>query len=190
MAQYTASSGDYCRPYRSPWGAFPIREFTVQSTNPQIELGTMVSLSTSANVGGVGQYAAVPQTATGGLGVNNILGIAAGKVPAFISSAVGPQTVSVWEANPLVEFKAVTFGGAMTSSCIGLRKALTYNSALGIHRVDLGASTATDYRVVITQNLGAEGDSGGYVAFRFIGHLSGQIGSTIESSSPLLAFYS
>ena len=190
MAQYTPSSGDYVRPYRSPWGAFPTRQFPVQSTNAQIELGTMLTLSTAAAVGGVAQFAGLPSTGAGGLATFNLLGITAEKVAAATSSAVGPQTVACWEPNPLVEFKATTIGGAQASSVIGLRKALQYDSTLKIHRIDLTASTATDWRVVITQNLGAEGDSGGYMAFRFSGHLAGQINSTIESSSPLLAFYS
>jgi hypothetical protein len=38
--------------------------------------------------------------------------------------------------------------------------------------------------------LGNEGDSGGYMAFRFINRLGDQVNSTLLSSSPLLAFYS
>ena len=190
MAQYTPSSGDFCRPYRSPWGAFPTRSFTVASTNAKILIGTMVTLSTGAAVGGVAQLAVVPSTGAGGLNATSIVGITAETAAAFTSSATLPTAISVWEANPQVEFKATTIGGAQASSVIGLRKALQWDSTLTIHRIDLTASTATDWRVVVTQNLGAEGDSGGYMAFRFLGHLAGQIGSTIESSLALLAFYS
>jgi len=190
LAQYTPSSGDYVRPHRSPWGAFPVRQFKTISTNAAMEIGTLVTISTGAAVGGVSQLGILPSTGAGGLGAINIVGFTAEKSSAYTSSAVEGQLVSVWEANPLVEYKATTVGGAQASSVVGLRKALQYDSTLKIHRIDLTASTATDWRVVITQNLGAEGDSGGYMAFRFIGHLSGQIGSTIESSSPLLAFYS
>ena len=190
MAQYVPSSGDYVRPVRSPWGSFPTRQFKNISTNAAIEIGTLVTISTGAAVGGVAQLGVVPSTAAGGLNAFNIVGFTAEKSSAYASSAVEGQLVSVWEANPLVEFKATTIGAAQASSCIGLRKALQYDSTLKIHRIDLTASTATDWRVVLTQNLGAEGDSGGYMAFRFIGHLAGQINSTIESSSPLLAFYS
>jgi hypothetical protein len=190
MAQYTPSSGDTVRPHRSPWGAFPTREFPVASTNAQIEAGTLVTLSTAAAVGGVAQFAVIPSTGAGALATFSAVGFTAGKVTAAVSSAVGPQTVSVWEANPMVEFKATTIGAAQVSSVIGLRKALQYDSTLKIHRIDLTASTATDWRVLITQNLGNEGDSGGYMAFRFINRLGDQINSTLLSSSPLLAFYS
>lgn len=190
MAQYTPSSGDYCRPHRSPWGAFPTRSFTVASTNAAIQIGTLVTFSTGAAVGTVAQSAVLPSTGAGGLAAFNIVGITAEKAVAYTSSATLPTVISVWEANPMVEFKATTIGGAQASSVVGLRKSLQYDSTLNIHRIDLTASTATDWRVVVTQNLGAEGDSGGYMAFRFINRLGDQINSTILSSSPLLAFYS
>ena len=63
----------------------------------------------------------------------------------------------------------------------------------------MSASTAADWRVVVTKVLGpmgaggvvTEGDSGGYVAFRFFPHLEGNIGSSaaLTSTSPLLAFF-
>jgi len=190
LSQYTPSSGDYVRPHRSPWGNFPTRGFLNASTNAAIEIGTLVTISTGAAVGGVAQLAVVPSTGAGGLGAINIVGFTAEKSSAAASSAVTGQPVQVWEANPMVEFKAITKGGAQASSVVGLRKALAWDSTLKVAYIDLTASTATDWRVVVTQNLGAEGDSGGYMAFRFIGHLAGQILSTIESSSPLLAFYS
>lgn len=191
MAQYTPSSGDIMRPLRSPWGAFPVRQFPVASTNAQIEMGTVLTLSTAASVGGVAQFAGIPATAAGGLVLFGTLGVTAEKVPAATSSAVGPQTVAVWEANPMVEFKATTIGAAQVSSCIGLRKALQWDSTLKIHRIDLTASTTTDWRVVITQNLGNEGDSGGYMAFRFLSKLTENIASSaaVTSTSPVLAFY-
>jgi hypothetical protein len=103
------------------------------------------------------------------------------------SSAVTHNTpVSIWEANPMVEFKAVTKGGTLVSSNVGSARTLAWDSSLSIHYVDLGASTAADNRVLITELLDAEGDSGGFVAFRF---MAGPRGSTSNSSSPWLAFY-
>jgi hypothetical protein len=191
MAQYTPSSGDTVRPHRSPWGAFPTREFRSRPRTPQIEAGILVTLSTAAAVGGVAQFAVIPSTGAGALATFSARRLHGGQNGhGGVSSAVGPQVVSVWEANPMVEFKATTIGAAQVSSVIGLRKALLYDSTLKIHRIDLTASTATDWRVLVTQNLGAEGDSGGYMAFRFINRLGDQINSTLLSSSPLLAFYS
>jgi hypothetical protein len=42
--------------------------------------------------------------------------------------------------------------------------------------------------VVVTQLVDAQGDSGGFVAFRFISDLRSQ-GSTVNSSTPFMAFY-
>ena len=193
MAQYTPSSGDTIRPHRSPWGAYPVRSFNHISTAAAVVKGTLVTLNTA---GSTAVDCIIPSTGAGGLAAFSIAGIAAEDSSAATSSAVAGATVSVWEANPMVEFKAVTKGGAMASSNIGLRKSLNYDSTLKITYVDLGASTATDNRVVVTQNLHALtnnslGDSGCYVAFRFLTSLGEQIGSTtIQSSSPLLAFYS
>jgi hypothetical protein len=141
--------------------------------------------------GGVGQLAVIPSTGAGGLATSALVGVTAEKAIAFTSSAVLGQTIAVWEANPMVEFKATTVGAAQASSCLGLRRSLQYDSTLKIHRIDLTASTATDWRVVITQNLGAEGDSGGYMAFRFLSKLTENIGSSaaITSTTPILAFY-
>lgn len=192
MAQYTPSSGDYCRPLKSPWGAFPVITFPAISTAAAIEIGTMVTYSTGTAIGGVAQQAVLPSTGAGGLASFGIVGITAEKSSAFTSSAVAPNPISIWEANPMVEFKAVSKGAAQGSSSVGLRRALAYDSTLKITYVDLTASTATDWRVIVTKNLGAEGDSGGYVAFRFLTHGAEQQGSTVgqASSQALLAFYS
>ena len=46
--------------------------------------------------------------------------------------------------------------------------------------VDLTGSTAADHRIVITQLIDNPGDSGGYVAFRFVPNRADQ-GSTVLS---------
>lgn len=96
------------------------------------------------------------------------------------------KSIPIWEANPMVEFKAVTKAATLISSHVGSARTLAWDSTLNIHYVDLGASTAADNRVIVTQLLDAEGDSGGYVAFRFMAQPRG---STSNSSSPWLAFY-
>ena len=84
--------------------------------------------------------------------------------------------------------KAVTKGANLSNSNVGLTKTLHRDSTLDITYVDLGASTVTDHRVVITGLIDAQGDSGGYVTFRVISDLRNQ-GSTVNSSTPYLAFY-
>jgi hypothetical protein len=88
----------------------------------------------------------------------------------------------------MAEFKAVTKGAVLASSQVGLTKTLHWDSSLNIAYVDLTASTATDHRVVVTKLIDNAGDSGGYVGFRFISNYVNQ-GSTVNSSTPYLAFY-
>lgn len=188
MTDFTLSSGSICRPYRSPWGAFPTRTFTVSTgvSSAAIPIGRQVTLDytladPTTNAGYV-------KGSTGAhLATFYLVGIAA-EAASGSTAVAGVTAISVWEANPLVEFKAATREGTLQSSQVGLTKSLYWDSTLAIACVDLGASTAADNRVVITQLLDAVGDSGGYVAFRFIGN-SRQQGSTLVSSSPYLAFY-
>ena len=187
MADLTLSSGSIARPYRSPWGAFPTRTFPTASTlAAAIKLGQPVSLllpaDTSTNAGAV-LGATLPLSF-------NMVGIAAGSCSSGVSSAVAGPSISVWEANPAVEFKAVTKGGTIGSSLIGKRRSLLFDSTLNIAWIDVTASTATDWRVLVTGLVDGEGDSGGYVSFRFLTATGPQVNSTILSSTPLLAFYS
>lgn len=185
MADFTLSSGNNCVPFRSPWGGFPIREFGVSTgvSSAAIALGRPVTLD-YAEAGNTSNAAFVK--ASTGDNTFYLVGIAAGAQSG--STAVAGTPISVWEAHPDVEFKAVTKAGTLQSSQVGLTKTLHWDSTLGIAYVDLSASTAADHRVVVTQLLNNQGDSGGYVAFRFIRDSRYQ-GSTINSSTPYLAFY-
>lgn len=185
MTDFVLSSGNICRPYRSPWGAFPTKTYGVSTgvSSAAIVLGRAVTLD----------YTEAGNTSNAGLIKGStadntfyLVGIAA--EAASGSSAVAGTQISVWEANPMVEFQAATKNGTLQSSQVGLTKTLHRDSTLDITYVDLGASTASDNRVVITQLLGQQNDSGAYVAFRFIANRREQ-GSTINSSTPFLAFY-
>lgn len=186
MTDFTLSSGSICRPYRSPWGAFPTRTFGVSTgvSSAAIPLGRVLTLDyTEAGNSSVNMYV------KGSTGDNHFycVGISAEVVP---STALISQPIAVWEANPLVEFRAVTKGGTLQSSHVGLTKTLHRDSTLDIAYVDLSASTASDNRVLITGLLPnyAQGDSGGEVSFRFLTNSYRQ-GSTVLSSTPYLAFY-
>lgn len=185
MADFTLSSGSICRPYRSPWGAFPVRSFGVSTgtSSNGVIIGRRVTLDfTEAGNSSVAQYIK-GSTAPDHL---YLTGVCA-ESQNFSTSAISTPA-SVWECNPLVEFKAVTKGGTLQSSQVGLTKKLMFDSTLNIEYVDLTASTAADHRVVITQLIDNQGDSGGYVAFRFLPNRADQ-GSTVLSSTPFLAFY-
>lgn len=186
MTDFTLSSGSICRPHRSPWGAFPTRSFKVSSgvSSAAIQLGRPVTLDYT-EAGNTSNAAYVKASTADN--TFYLAGIAA--EGASGSTAVNAVTaISVWEACPLVEFKAVTKAGTLQSSQVGLTKTLHFDSTLNIAYVDLSASTAADHRVVVTDLLDQQGDSGGYVAFRFLTNSNRQ-GSTIVSSTPYLAFY-
>lgn len=185
MADLTLSSGNICQPYRSPWGAFPTREFGVSTGVSSAAIVSGQPVTTDYTLGNNTTNAAYVKASTAD-NTFYLAGIAAGNMSG--SSAVAGSKLSVWECNPLLEFKAVTKGGLLASSHVGLTKTLHWDSTLAIAYVDLGASTAADHRVVVTQMVGDIGDSGGYAAFRFLSNFNRQ-GSTVTSSSPLLAFY-
>ena len=180
MAQYTPSSGNYCRPVRSPWGNFPVRGFQPISTSLQLSPGQLLTLGTAGSTDTHRVIADVTGSKAGQAAVR-IVGICAEVYAATPnSSATTPNTVSVWEANPNVEFMAVTTGAALASSQVGKRCPLTWDSTLRIEIIDLAISTATDARVVITGILpgltgNVDGDSGGYASFRFINRLGDQV---------------
>lgn len=192
MAQVTLSSGTQCRPYRTPWGAFHTNHYTPISTSPAIIAGQPVTLDYTANSTNAGQI-----KGSSAAGFLLLVGIA-GANSAAGSSATASNPIPVWEANPSQEFVAYSIGGVVVSSLVGLRKKLHWDSTLGISVVDVGASTAADWRVIITGVpgvngktglVGEHGDSGAQVTFRFISALAENTNSTVPSSTPLLAFF-
>ena len=186
MADFTLSSGNVTKPYRSPWGNFPVRGYKVSTgvSSATINEGRVVTLDYAE--AGNSSVASYVKASTGDNFFYGV-GIAAGTISGS-SAVVGVTDISVWELNPMVEFKSVTKGGTLQSSQVGLTKTLHWDSTLGIHYVDLTASTAADHRVVITQLLSDQGDSGAYVAWRVISDARYQ-GSTVNSSTPYLAFF-
>ena len=191
MAQVALSSGSICRPYRSPWGAFPIKHMIPVSSNAAIHTGRMMGLLTGAS-SAAGQVIPTSNAAF------SIVGIAASSLAAG-STTTRNSAIPIYEANPNVEFVANTIGGVVASSLVGLRRALHWDSTLNISVVDVATSTGADARVVVTGIPGENGvtglqgelgDSGAQVTFKFITNLAGVNGSTVVSSTPLLAFYS
>jgi hypothetical protein len=181
MADFTLSSGSICRPYRSPWGAFPIRQALISSgvSSLAINLGQVVMSDTRTSTCEHRVKASV-------LNSDILLwGVAAETVSG--ATATMDTKIPVWEANPMVEFKAVTKGGTLVSSLVGSARSIVWDSTLKIVWVDLGASSAADNRVLVTELIDAVGDSGGYVAFRF---MQTERSSTNNSSTPFLALYS
>jgi len=185
VTDFSLSSGSICRPFRTPWGAFNTRSYGVSTgvSSAAIPAGRVVTLDyTEAGNTSNAQYV---KGSTSNDNHFYCVGVAAEAAPS--TAGIGQQ-IAVWEANPQAEFKAVTKFGTLQSSHVGLTKTLHRDSSLDIAYVDLSASTAADHRVIITQLIDAQGDSGGYVAFRFLANSYSQ-GSTRISSTPYLAFF-
>jgi hypothetical protein len=187
MTDFTLSSGSILRPYKAPWGAWPTKGFALSSgiSSNAIILGRIVGLdvNTDSNAGQI-----LPSSQTAGVVMSTaIVGVAA-ESPSLGGSSTNTRgtVISVWEANPLVEFRAQTQGANLASSAVGKTKAIVWDSTLGIHKVDLSNSTAVNVRCVVTGLIDAEGDSGGAVSFRFIQTCPSD-GSTAINNN--LAFY-
>jgi len=186
MADITLTSGMVMRPYRSPWGAFPTKGFALSSgiSSNAILLGRIVGLdvNTDSNASQI-----LPSSNTNGDVVSTaIVGVAAESPSggAVGSTNTRGTVISVWEANPSVEFRAQTFNANLASSQVGKLKEIKWDSTLNIHLIDLAASTATAVRAIVTGLIDNEGDSGGAVSFRFVT----QDGST-NPNAYTLAFY-
>jgi hypothetical protein len=150
-----------------------------------ILLGRVVALdvNTDSNAGQI-----LPSSQTAGVVMSTaIVGIAAEAAQGPGSTNTRGTVISVWEANPLIEFRANTQGANLGSSQVGKMKALVWDSTLTIHKVDLSNSTLINVRVVVTQLIDNEGDSGGAVAFRFLAQTPPAGDSTV--SRGVLAFY-
>jgi hypothetical protein len=187
MTDFVLSSGNVCLPHRAPWGAFTTKTYQVSTgvSSAAIVRGRMVTLdyTEAGNSTAAGQVKA----STGDNFFYGV-GIAGETVPAGTISSAVVTNISVYEANPMVEFRAVTKGANLSNSVVGRTATLHYDSTLAIQYVDLTGSTASDHRVVITGLIDSQGDSGGYVTFRFNSDRREQ-GSTINSSTPFLAFF-
>jgi hypothetical protein len=190
MAEFTLSSASIARPHVSPWGSFPIRTLPAStgfSSAGSIVPGQLVALdnrtagSTSSHkVYGI-TFSSYAQISTQGA----VVGIAASSAS---NNAAHLSPITIYDANPMVEFRAYTKGGALASSHVGSARTIAWDSTLSIAYVDVGASTAGDNRVLVTGLHNCElGDTGGQVTFKF---LSSDFNSTNNSSAHWLAFYS
>lgn len=159
MADWAISSGDYIKPYRSPWGQ-PAMRFGPESTSQTFFYGDVVeldhSVSTSAN--------RIRQASTSGSTITStaIVGVAA--APA---SSVVDQKVPYYEASPFNEFIGRTRGGTLALANVGLSYGLFRDSSKNVTLVDLGNTQSTSQRVIVTELVDAVGDSGGLVVFKF-----------------------
>lgn len=181
MADFALNSGDFVRPHKSPWGAFPIRSMKLSTgiSSATVRVGQLVVL----DVGSTSYTDCIIPCAQSSGSLNptaaTVVGFAAEN-----STAMGAQTaqgtyIPVWDANPNVEFRARTRFGLLNSTIVGTTKELHRESTLNIDVVSLRASSLAtpQNHVIVTGLIDASGDSGGAVTFKFI------------QSSGALAFY-
>lgn len=187
MADITPTVGDFVRPWRTPWGSFPIRTMQLSTgiSSNAINVGMVVGLDVNTATNG---NLIVPSSLTSNTVVStSIVGIAAEN-----STAIGNQNaqftkVPVWDANPHVEFRARTRNGLLQSTLVGSNNhSILWDSTNKIHLINVGASSATTpVNVVITELIDSVGDSGGAVAFKFIARDA----TSSLSTANILAFY-
>ena len=159
MADFTISSGDYLRPYRSPWGQFPMA-YAGESTGATFLYGDVLELSTVVST----NYHRVVRASTSGSTCisTSIVGVAA--APA---SSVQDTQIPYYEANRNVEIYGRTRGGLLASTNVNASYGLFRDSTKNVWLVDLGNVVDTSVRVLVTRLVDAVGDSGGAVLFKF-----------------------
>jgi len=177
MADWTASSNSFVRPYRSPKGAPAIRYFeaSTAATASLIKTGFLVQFDTA--VASASHRIVKAQTTGGGggnlLGINGdkLLGVAIESDASDGSTGSGPSKklgVALFDGE--TEFMAYVRGtGPVTSTMIGQNRSIIYDSTNKIFQVDSTNSTAALQTAIITDVPDAYiGDTGAPVAFKIV----------------------
>lgn len=167
MADYTISSGDYIKPYRSPWGQCEIRS-APESTAQTFVYGDVLELDKGTSTGAN----RVKRASTTGSTCNStaIVGVAAQGASSNVA-----QTVSYFAASANNEFIGRTRGGTLALANVGTGYGLFRDSSKNVWLVDLGNAQSTSVRVIVTELVDQVGDSGGQVVFKFGSHDSTNI---------------
>ena len=105
MAEITLSSGSLCRPFKSPWGAFPTKAMTISTgvSSNAILAGRVVTLDWTGSTTAGRVVASTADNFFYGVGIS------AQTVSGSTAAAAGGP-ILIYEANPLVEFRAFTKG--------------------------------------------------------------------------------
>ena len=175
MAENTLSAASKARFYRSSKGGQSIRHFqeSTSLSTALIKVGDVVQFDVNVSTANSrivksSTMANVPNVIS-----TAFLGLAAEDSTAFNNS--GPTASAPGRKIPVIladkdtEFLFYTksAGTVVTSTLVGSRRAIAYDSTLSIFYCDLGNSTAGDASVVITAAL-EEGTTNGAVAAKFL----------------------
>lgn len=174
MAEVTLSASDKARFYRSRKGGQTIWHFTESTclSSAKIMVGDVVQFDVNVSTANSrivksSTMANVPNVIS-----TAFLGIAIEDSTAFGNAgptATAPgRSIPVLLADSQTEFRFVTksAGTVLTSTLVGSRRAIAYDSTLSIFYCDLGNSTAGDATVLITECLDP-GTTNGAVAAKF-----------------------
>lgn len=159
MADFTLSSGDYVRPYRSPWGSPQVR-YAPESTGQSYRVGAL--LENDIDVSTAAGRLALATVSNSTVTSTSIVGIASEPASSVLNTKRG-----YFEANPNIEFVGRSIRGVLGSSCVFKAYGLAWDSTLNILLVDFGNAVSTSERVIVTELIDEVGDSGGRVAFKF-----------------------
>lgn len=167
MAQNTESSRTGIRPYRSPYGHFPIGVYQ-ETTNSTFIAGHLVQLNTATNAH---RLVSASSNSTRYLGVV----AEAGSSDAAVGEMSGQKRKPVYLARPEVEFMG-WIKEVIQSTLIGQYRGFQRDTTRAIDVIG-GSTTPSGRRALITEvgsdsnisagNLASIGDTNGYVAFRF-----------------------
>lgn len=195
MTDFPLSPGNTMRPWRSPWGTFPIRPMALSTgiSSAVIRIGQLVGL----DVNSTRRDRVVPSSLSSNVVLSTaIVGLAA-EAPG-LGGASTPNTagtvIPIWEANPFVEFRVHTRKDVLSSTLVGEVRDLEWDSTLFIHLVNVGAPqlTTAQPRVLITGLIDNPGDSGGAISVRFLTRdptFSLATSTGVALAPKLLAFY-
>src|SRR3990167_4652136 len=170
MAQQTESSGTGLRPYRSPYGMFPMRGYQQTSISTFVA-GHLVQLNTATNA---------HRITTASSNSTRLVGVAAEAGSSLAAAGLqdGQRIIPVYEARPEIEFMGWVKGEAIASTMVGQLRGFARDSTRNIDYLT-SSQTTSAFRVQITEvgadsnvseqsRLASIGDTNGYVAFRFM----------------------
>lgn len=171
MADKTNSTRTTPQPYRAALGTYQMRAFP-QSTcisTAAIRMGDVVQFDVNVATANhrivkSSTMANVPNVLS-----SAFLGIAAETPDQSTLSASAPGAPClVYLATPWSEFKFPTKSSVVTSTMVGMRKAIAYDSTLSMFYVDIANSTAGDATVVITDVPDPGSDANNPVVVKFL----------------------
>lgn len=169
MAQLTNSTRSCPRPYRSRKGDYWIQTFTASTaiSTAVIKYGDVVQFDVntadaSAKIVKSSSMANVPNVVSTAL-----LGLAVSGSTGDGSTSTEQIQVCIADANTEFLFPTKNAGADHTSTLVNKRKAIGYDSTLGMFYMDNANSTAGDAALVITEVL-EPGTTNGFVVAKFL----------------------